>query len=209
MWRWMWGLGVLLTAGVALAEPIDSKAARKMLFSPKGVKTELVEGALNDQQTALMKIILKGMKGEGLANYYGAIAVSPRFFEMVVSNPLPAAQSGLFQVVERRHSIAAAESIALEACRRAARAANVAPCVLAARILPKNFRSRDLTLSVTATADFRDYRKAKAPKAFAISPRSRAFAFAHGDGAQSEALAACNAAVEEEFPKDCVIVIAD
>ena len=198
-------------SGAVHAQAFSTRDARKQLFSANknAVKVEILPGALTPTQTALMKTIIANMKDNGLSNYYGAIAVSPVFFEKITSQPLEAAQSGLFQLTERRHSLAAAERIAMTACREAAKSANAAPCLLAARILPKRYKPRAFSLSVLATRAFKDFRKIRGPKAFAVSDFGVAFGSAKGAGATQAAVAACNARVKGDAPRDCRVVVLD
>ena len=202
-------LSAVIAGAVFAAEPMDEKAARKQLFAPRGVSAEIVPGALNGAHEALMRVILKGMRKEGVTDYYGAVAVSPVFFDMVQRQPAKAALSGLFKVTTQMHSPEQAESVALESCATAARAAGAPPCVIAVQILPKRWKPRDFTLSGAATEDFKIYRREKEPKAFAISTSSNAYAIGVGDGAQNDALTACRAKLSATSRDDCAVVIVD
>ena len=193
-------------AGAALADPVDEATARKALFKPRGADLVMVrDNGLDAGQSAIMETIAKGLRSGNLANYYGSVAVSPDFFALMQQDPGQAVLTGLMQVTERLHSPATADAVALAACN-AARSAGQSACVIAARILPRRWEPRDLTMSVDATRAFRDYRRARAPKAFAISEGSRAYAVTNGDGAIAQALADCNAAA---LVADCSIVVSD
>jgi len=210
MVRWILSVFCVgLLAGAAQAEPVDQNQARKLLFSANGA--ELVverDSGLDATQLAIVEAILKQMRAEAAANYYGAVAVSPTFFEMMAADPGQAALSGLLQISEKFHSAGGADAAALQACK-AARKSSQAKCVLAARVMPKNWTARSLQMSVSATQAFRDYRKGKGVKAFAISATTTAFSAAKGEGAAEAALARCNTAAEALGTPDCEIVIKD
>jgi hypothetical protein len=202
-------LGVGLWSGAASADPVDTNAARKMLFSPRGVEMAVQpDTGLDAGQTATLEAILKQMSAAGLSGYYGAVAVSPAFFDMMASDPGAATLSGLFQVAEKYHSAETAAGVALQACQKA-RKSGQAPCAVAAHVLPKRWKPQPLQLSVDATAAFAEYRKGKGPKAFAISQASGAYAFAKGEGAQASALADCAARSNAKGGGECALVIAD
>jgi len=204
-----WALATMMMAGSGVAEPINGDAAKKMLFSARGANLQVLEDSgLDATQNAIVGAILKQMKTEGVSNYYGAIAVSPSFFSKMAEDPGQAALSGLLQISERLHSPAAAEGVALTACKKA-RASGDAPCVLAARILPRNYKAHPVSLSVSATQAFKEYRKGKGGKALAVSAATVAYAIAKGDGAAEAALAACNKGASKTSSPDCEVVIAD
>ena len=203
--------GVLagLMPGAAPAEPVSGNEARKLLFSPRGV--DLVanpQSGLDAVQDATVQAILQQLKSEAVANYYGSIAVSPAFFEMMAADPGGAALSGLLQITEKFHSPEAADRVALDACRQAL-AEGQAECVIAARVLPRKWQPRALQMSVEATNAFKVYRKGRGAKAFAISPGTGAYAFAKGAAAETVALTDCNLAATAKGGADCEIVIAD
>lgn len=194
----------------AMAEPWDMRSARKALFSEK--KSVIVEARgsrLRNADFARLRKLIRAMQSKGLAHYYGAIAVSPTFFEIAAQDSNKAIWSGLLQVTEQLHSPDAAVGNALEACQAVARQSGAQECVLAARILPRRWSERELSLSQLATANFQAYEAANAPKAFAASRASKSFAMADGDFAWDEAIAACNADLGPERPKDCAVVIVD
>jgi len=202
-------LSVGVLSGMAMAEPVDTNAARKMLFSPRGVEMVVrPDSGLDAAQTATLQAILKQMGAEGLSGYYGAVAISPTFFVMMATDTGAATLSGLFQVAGKYHSTKTAGAVALEACQ-AARKSGQAACAVAAHILPRKWTAQPVQLSVDATASFSAYRKGKGPKAFATSQASGAYAFAKGDGAGAAALAACTASAAKKGGGACEIVIAD
>lgn len=210
MRRWIAGvLGALALAGAARAEPVSGAEATKLLFAAKGADFALVrDGGLDGGQLAVIEAILAQMRAQGAANYYGAIAVSPAFFEMMAADPGQAALSGLLQAAERFHSVQAAARAALRACE-AARKPGQAPCVLAAQVLPKQYTVQPVQLSVAATQAFRDYRKGRGAKALAISTATTAFAVAKGEAAETAALTACNRSAQAQGAADCVVVVKD
>jgi len=73
---------------------------------------------------------------------------------------------------------------------------------VAARVVPKGYKSRALTLSIDATAGFNTaFRKAKAPKSFAISRKTGNWAIGKSD---ARAIDGCE---KHGRPGDCEIVI--
>jgi hypothetical protein len=180
-----------------------------MLFSPKGVDLQTVaDSGLSASQITTLEALLKGMSAGGLANYYGAVAVSPSFFDQMAKDPGQAALSGLFQVTERLHTPAAAAALAMGACQKARKSRDGA-CVLAARIMPKRWKPQPVSLGVGATDAFRDYLKGKGPKAIAVSADSGAYAIVKGEGAAEKAMMTCNANAAKSGKADCSVVVAD
>ena len=178
-------------AGGAAAESLNFKEARKAL--PKGNRTvaELPDTSfLNKKQQAIVMSLKETIP------YFGALALSP--------------DEGLFvewlNAAGLHHSVEAARAAALQHCD-GNRKASSAKCVVVLEVSPKGIKSgAPLSLSAEAAAALRsDYRKLKAPKAFAISPSQGTFGFASGDGAR--ALAAC--AKSGSGVKDCAVVVAD
>lgn len=203
------GVMMLMSGGLALAEPVDGATARKMLFSPKGVDLQVIEDSgLSKAQLTILDALLKGMNANGLANYYGAVAVSPTFFDQMAKDPGQAALAGLLQVTERLHTPAAAATLAMRACQKARKSRDGA-CVLAARIMPKKWTPQPVSMGVGATEAFRDYLKGKGPKAIAISANSGSYAIATGEGAAEKAMTTCNASAAKSGKPDCSVVIAD
>ena len=179
-----------LTGGAA-AESLGFKEARKAL--PKGNRTvaELPDTSFLDEKQQAIVMSLKDT-----IPYFGALALSP--------------DEGLFvewlNASGMHHSVEAARAAALNHCD-GNRKASSSKCVVVLEISPKGVNTdAPLSLSAEAAAALRgDYRKLKAPKAFAISPSQGTFGFAGGDGAR--ALAAC--AKSGSGAKDCAIVVAD
>ena len=206
-------LTAVMFATCAMAEPVDERSARKMLFPAKGFNVEYVEGSgLTDTQLGYFKLLVKGRDSRSqfgrLAHYYGAIAISPSVFEGSPAALLSDPESVPFRLDTGLHSVAAAEAAALQGCAALVKRGQK-PCVIAARILPKRYKPRDLTMSIFATDAFKAYRKADGPKAFAISPSTRAYGLADGDVAPQEAVEICNGKAKEVGKSDCVVVISD
>ncbi|MDV7142894.1 5-aminolevulic acid synthase [Tropicimonas sp. TH_r6] len=179
-----------LSASTALAQTVDSKSAKKMLFG-KGSTAQVVELDWLDKN--LQKVL---KQGAAMMPYYGAIAVSP----------MEPQSSNLVANVSNYHSAQDAQKAALAICN--ARRTTGEPCVILATVLPKRYKSRQLTLSAEATQAFdKKYRKLKAPKAMAVSPSTGFFGMDRGDGGR--ALSACNAQAKAKGNADCRIVIAD
>lgn len=122
--------------------------------------------------------------------YYGAIAFSPD--EGLISEATIAAAN--------HHTVAVARGLALAECN-AKRAAETAPCVIAADIVPRRYRpGQALELSLDATLSLgNDFRNAPTPRAFAISPQTGLWGIGRSD---AEAIAACSM-------QDCKVVVRD
>ena len=196
-------------AGVAMAEPIPEKEASRFLFSASGMAVALnPDSGLEEGQIGTIEAILLQLEGAAGANYYGAVVVSPAFFEMMATDPAGAATSGLLQVAERCHSVQAAANVAMRACETA-RQSGQPRCVIAAQILPKKYKPQPLQLSRGATEAMKDYRKGRGAKALAVSPSTTAWAIGRGEAAAITALTACNAAAQEFKQQDCAVVIED
>ncbi|RLJ41559.1 hypothetical protein BCF46_2519 [Litoreibacter meonggei] len=178
-------------ASSAAAESLSFKEARKAL--PKGNRTvaELPDASFLDEKQQAIVLSLKDS-----IPYFGALALSP--------------DEGLFvewlNASGQHHSIEAARAAALKHCDSNKKASS-AKCVVVLEVSPKGAKSNaPLSLSAEAAAALRgNYRKLKAPKAFAISPSQGTYGIAGGDGAR--ALAAC--AKSGAGAKDCVVAVAD
>lgn len=183
---------VLVLAVPALAEVPDGDTARKQLFSLKGYSIQLSD-SLSDTEKKIVKGIIPLM-AEQLrqpVRYYAAIAYSPD--DGLVHDSIQAAMN--------YHTPRAAGAAAVAACDKL-KSKGAQRCKVAAQIVAKKYKSRDLTLSLDATAGFtRKYHKMKAPKAFAISRSTGAWSIGPSDAA---ALDACNVAASRG---DCEIVI--
>jgi len=205
----VWVLVAILVPGMTLADPVNSKAAKKMLFSPRGQEVVLTaDPALSETEQAYVKALAETSEFASSIGYYGAMAISPSFFKRLAADGNAAGFSGLFQITAKYHSPGAAANAALAACNKA-RKSRDATCVIALRVLPKRWKARPLSLSVDATLAFRAYRKGKGARALAMSAATEAYAIAKGEGAGEAALAACNAAAVKSGSPDCEVMVAD
>ncbi|MGI9391802.1 MAG: hypothetical protein ACR2O1_17245 [Boseongicola sp.] len=186
---------VLALAVPAWSEVIDTKSARKLVFSTKGQNTQMAD-TLSDEDRALIVALIPLMEQQMRTpvKYYSSIAYSPD--EGLVSDAL----QGAFNF----HTTEAADAAAIAACNKA-RKRGAKRCQLAARIVPKKYKPRELTLSYDATDAFsRRFRREKAPKSFAISLATGAWGMGKSD---AMAIAACEK--EASSKADCQIVIRD
>lgn len=199
----------LVMAGMAGAEPVNEKQARKLLFPTNGAALVLVpDSGLTAGQLSIVEAILEQAQAQGAASYYGAVAVSPTFFGMMAGDPGKAATSGMIQISAQFHSAQAASRAALAACEAASQGRGAA-CVMAAQVLPRTYTPQPLQLSVAASEAFKAYRKARGAKAMAISPATTGFGIGQGVAAPTQALTDCNRRAQVEGQSDCVIVIED
>ncbi len=186
---------ILVLAVPTWAEAIDTKSARKLLFPTKGLSTQLA-GALTDAERATIVALIPLMEQQlrTPVKYYSSIAYSPD--QGLVSDAL----QGAFNY----HTTEAADAAAVAACNKV-RAKGSGRCRLAARIVPRKYKPRDLTLSYDATEAFnRSFRREKAPKSFGISASSGAWGVGKTDAA---AIASCEK--DAAGAGDCQVVIRD
>lgn len=179
------GMAASLISGVALAEPLTGKEAKKALFMAKASEARIVSNAGLDAQSAQMLAAVGAQQP-----WYGAIAISPS--EGLMSEATVAAA--------KYHDVPSAARAALRDCN--ARKKDQSDCILAAIIVPKGYEEgRPLQLSAEATEAFRkDYKGG----ALATSAATGAF----GIGADTaSAVAACQAKATDAV--DCLVVIAD
>lgn len=179
----------------AWAEVIDTKSARKQLFSTKGQSTQLADALTDADRAMIVALIpLMAQQTRSPVKYYAAIAYSPD--EGLVSDAL----QGAFNF----HTSEAADAAAIAACNKT-RKKGSKRCQLAARIVPKKYKPRDLTLSYDATQAFaRVFRREKVPKSFATSGSSGAWGIGKSD---AEAIESCER--DAAGAGDCRIVIRD
>ena len=186
-------IGVGLMAAPVLADAVDERAARKMLFSDRGHAVQVADG-LSETDAATVRAIIPLM-AEQLrqpVRYYAAIAWSPE--NGLVHDSLQGAMN--------HHTPGAAARAAVAACN--AQLATGTGCEVAAWVVPKRYKRHELSLSVSATAAFNGtYRKTDGPKVFAISPALGSWSIATGEAA---ALADCAA---QSGAADCEVVIRD
>ena len=190
--RWLTILLVLCAALPAAAQALDTKQARKDLFSLRGYSL-VVSDRLSKKDAATVKGVVPLM-AEQLrqpVRYYAAIAWSPR--DGLVHDSLQAAMNF--------HTVGAASRAAVAACGKL-KSSGAPSCEVAAIIVPKGFKPRGLTLSLDATAAFdKAFRRAPAPKSFAISSGTGGW----GIGASDQA--AVRACAENSGANDCSVVI--
>lgn len=182
---------ILLTGAAAQAEPVDGKAARKLVFAPDKVEVVLVsQPFLSEQDAAILNQV------GAQQPYYTAIAASPS--EGLMSNSLLAAANF--------HDVDTARAAAIAGCN-ARKDAKSDDCVIVAEVRPKGWEARPMQLSNEATTALRkEYRKGSGPKALAISVASGDWGIGKGEGAADAALADCAAKSEGA---DCTVVIQD
>lgn len=184
-------------AGALSAAPIDGAAARQQLF-PLGSGTLQVSASLGAEDAATIRRLVPMLAQQmgGSVGYYSAIAFAPA--DGLVSESL--------QSAVKFHSPEAADAAALKACE-AAKSASAGRCTVAARIAPKGYGPRDLTLSEAATDGFiGQYLTASGRRALAASAATGEWAVATGPDAGPRAVAECNKAAGTA---DCSVKIAD
>lgn len=195
----MFRVAVLMTlaAAPAMAEPVDVKDARKMLFSPKGVDVVMKpDTGMSAKDLGILETVVKAQAETG--GYYGAVAVAPG--ESLLTSEATVA-------LMNYHSVEGASEAALAACEE--KRTEDPACVIAAEILPRKFEEQPVTLSRDATEAFRDFRKGRDEKAFAISESTGEWAFFKGDNAAFAARNLCNEKAGGKGKADCETVIAD
>ncbi|MDA8584676.1 hypothetical protein N9L47_00225 [Rhodobacteraceae bacterium] len=187
-------LALLLLASPAVGDVLTERDAQRALFSEKGHSIRMAAELTELEQKIVTGIIpLMAQQLRQPVRYYAAIAYSPD--DGMVHDSIQAAMN--------YHTPEAASRAAVAACN-AMKSNGTQNCKVAAQVVPKRYKSRDLTLSIDATVAFdRTYRKAKSPKAFAISGKSGSWGIGQTDDA---ARAGCESS---GGPGDCEIVIRD
>ena len=190
------GLTVLALPGAFAQDlPVDSRDARGMLFDRKGGQVLVLEqDFLSETQAAQLATM------GGAIPYYGAVAMAPDEGMLSETN----------QAAANHHTVAAAEAAALAACNSARSGGRA--CVVVMHFLPDDYEpGRGLELSQAATEAFREFKRGRGEKTFAISPSTGSFAFEKGEGAETVAISACNAKSGDGnvTATDCYTVIAD
>ena len=189
-----WIAMTALAAAPAAAQIQNGSAAEGQLFPTRGYAVQL-NGSLSKGDQATVKALIPLMAeqmGQGV-KYYATIAYSPD--DGLVSEALQGALN--------YHSTQAADAAAIGACNRARKGNR--SCQIAARVLPKGYQSRALTLSLDATAAFnRTYQRKRRSKSFAVSTLTGAWGMGDSDSA---AIASC--ARTAERASDCAVVIRD
>ncbi|WP_417598375.1 5-aminolevulic acid synthase [Pararhodobacter oceanensis] len=181
---------LLASTSAAAADPVDTGAAREQLY--RADRVEVVRyhtSGLDEEELQVLTTVAQSQK------YYAALAFAPEAGIMAE----PTVMSANF------HNIEAAREAALSTCNE--RRSGGARCVIAMEVRPQGWEPRDLQLSADATTHFNDdYRRATGTRAFAISASTGQWGVALGDGAQDEAVTACQG---ETNVSDCAVVIAD
>ena len=183
-----------LCAGPLAAEVMSGDEAKRLLFSEKGHAVQ-VSGKLTDMEKTIVRGVIPLMAKQlrEPVRYYASIAYSPD--DGMVHDSLQAAMN--------YHSYAASDRAAVKACN-ALKSASAGACQVAARVVPKRFKTRDFTLSIDATVGFRTtYLRAKGPKSFAISPSEGNWGMGASD---AQAIKNCET---NGAPGDCKIAIRD
>lgn len=183
----------LLTAATALpalADTLDARAARDLLFHPARVSVLQHDlSGLSEREVTVLTTVAQTQK------YYAAIAYAPDLGIMAEPTVMAA----------NYHSPEAAQAAALAGCD--ARRNGGRGCVLALEVRPEGWEPRALSLSADATTDFEDsYRRARGTRAFAASASSGQWGIGRGDAAAESALTACRG---DSAVSDCAILIAD
>ncbi|SFP09191.1 hypothetical protein [Tranquillimonas alkanivorans] len=184
-----------VAAGAASAQGVDGSEARAQLFPPERTGLQISSRLDETERDIVRRLIplFEEQMGQPM-HYYATIAYSPA--DGLVSESLQSAVA--------YHDTDAADRAALSACEAAAQSGG---CEVAARVVPRGYEPRPLTLSSPATAAFFDsYVPADAPKALAISPSTGKYAVADGPDATGTAIARCRA---EAGAADCVVAISD
>ncbi|MCV6593360.1 MAG: hypothetical protein OIF48_10440 [Silicimonas sp.] len=191
-------LCVLALSGL-LATPVSAEVmtgaeAKKQLFSRKGHVVQV-----SDRLTDLQKKIVRGvipLMAKQLrqpVRYYASIAFSPD--DGMVHDSLQAAMN--------HHSYAASDAAAVKACN-GLKSKGAQSCRVAARVVPKRFKTRDLTLSLDATVGFQTtYLKARGAKSFAVSASAGNWGMGASD---AQALKNCEL---NGTPGDCRVIVRD
>ncbi|MAM60136.1 hypothetical protein [Maritimibacter sp. UBA3975] len=188
----------LAATGAAQAEPMTSDAAKKQLFSPSKMILHITDqSAFGAGMRQAVNLTLDQMKApsqmakflEAGYGYYGAVA-----FPLSGDGQVPPT------IIAQLNTPEAAQRAAIEACQQA----NGGQCVVAALMLPRGYKSRDLTLSQAATARVTEsWDDGVAPKFLAYSPTSSAWGIAKGPTASART------AIESCKEADCIVAIAD
>lgn len=170
------------------ADAVGLEAARAQLFPVRGTAVQVSPNlSQKDRKIVVALVPLMAKRLSQPARYYTSIAYSPK--DGLVHDSLQGALN--------HHSTAAADAAALRACE-AKKSRGAGPCEVAARVVPKGYSKRALTLSVDATAAVNgQFARMRGPRSFAASAATGKWGMGKSDAA---AIAACAV-------KDCEIVI--
>ena len=197
------GLAVLLAAtGAAMAEDLpDAKSLAKALYKT-GKRATMVNILQPDMVPAPYKAALEN-----------AVEIQ-HYFEAMAASPDEGMLAGSAFLATNHHTAAAAHASAIAGCN-AKKKSGSKSCVVIAEFLPKDYKGPGVfSMSYTANEYFaKEFRRAKAPKAFAISPSAGSWGAADGaastEAAQAAALADCSAKAAKVGAKDCKLISAD
>jgi len=191
-------LALLGVAGGALAQDLpDAQAVEKLLYQtgPRATAVAVTNAEVISPAEA------EGLKAlNAQLPYYSAVAISPD----------EGLQSTSVAITAGFHDGESAARAAIEACNKA-RKRESKPCLVVAYVLPRGYDGvRAVMMSTSATDAFRDsYKRAPAPKAFALSAATgkwgAATAAGSGEAARADALASCTNA----GGTDCRVVTAE
>ncbi len=193
------GIAVALMAtGTAQAEPMTGDAAKKQLFSPSKMIMHIADlSQFGAGMKQAVNLTLDQMKApsqmakflEAGYGYYGAVA-----FPVSGDGQVPPT------IIAQLNTPDAAGAAAVAACQQA----NGGQCAVAALLLPRGYKARDLTLSQAATKRVVDgWDDGGMPKFLAYSPTTHAWGIAKGPTASART------AIESCKESDCVVAIAD
>ncbi len=179
----------LLLPATALADPIDGRTARDLLY--RDVATEVVAvdvSGLSAQEVTVLTTVVQTQK------YYAAVAFAPDAGIMAEPTVLAA----------NHHAVEFARTAALDGCN--ARRSGGRACVIALELRPTGWEERALSLSADATAAFDSDYRGMGRRAFAVSLASGQWGIGRGRDAAEEALNTCRA---DSDVSDCAVIIAD
>jgi hypothetical protein len=192
-----------VVAGAAWSDPIDSGAAKEMLFAPDAMALAPADlSAFSPELKAHYERIVSGEGGRmfvvqaqaGGLGYFGAIAA-------------PTATAPTMETLTmggNAHSPGSAAREVLAQCQAAAGE----DCAVVAYLVPEGYSAQPLTLSAPATdAVMSDFGKGDGPRYLAYSPSTAGFAVVKGAGADAVALETCNEATGGR--NDCVIGVVE
>jgi hypothetical protein len=183
-------LSAALFPAAAPAQPFTAAEARPMVHPADRV--EILRHALPGLSEAEVETL---MTVAGSQRFHAAMAYAPA--AGVIAEPTV--------IAANYHSPEAARTAALAQCD--ARRQGGARCVLAIEVRPVGWQAPPLSLSADASAAFeRDYRRARGPRAMAVSDSTGNWGIARGEAAELEALATCAGG---SAASDCRIVLKD
>ncbi|MBZ0130061.1 MAG: hypothetical protein K8F59_13195 [Rhodobacteraceae bacterium] len=191
----------VLAAGTAMAGDLpNAKEAAKSLYK-------------TGRNPTIVRVLVPDMVPANYAAALQSAAKVQKFFEAMAASPSEGMLAGSATLAANFHTAEAAHAAAIAGCN-AKKAAGSKPCVVIAEFLPKGYRGPGgFSLSFQATEAFGKYKRAKAPKAFAISASTgnwgEAVKAASPEAAAAAAIAECAARAAKHGARDCQVVTAD